>query len=105
MEHPARFPLQRIVVDVEPRYTLGALCRACGSGREALIALVDEGILDPAGAGPDSWSFPAPALRTARAATRLARDLELNLAGVALVLELLTRIEELQARLQRTGAR
>jgi chaperone modulatory protein CbpM len=103
MEQSSRFPLAHVVVDADPSFTLGELCRACDGEREALIALVEEGFLDPAGADPESWRFPAPALRTARVATRLARDLELDLAGVAIVLDLLARIDELEARLRRSG--
>jgi chaperone modulatory protein CbpM len=105
MELPEPIPLERVAVDVDPGFTLGSLCRACGVERATLIALVEEGILDPAGADPESWRFPAPALRTARTATRLAHDLELDLAAVALVLDLLTQIEMLEARLRRSGLR
>ncbi len=105
MEQSARFPLDLVIVEVDPPFTLGALSRACGSEREALIALVREGILEPAGDDPDSWRFPAPALRTARTATRLARDLELDAGGVALVLDLLARIDQLEAQLRRGGLR
>lgn len=94
-----------VLVETEPGFTLVGLCRACGSGREALVAMVDEGILEPAGANPESWRFPAPSLRTARRAARLAQDLELNTIGVAVVLDLLARIEELEGRLRRAGLR
>jgi len=105
MEQPAPAPLQLVLVDTEPSFTLGALCRACASERGTLIALVEEGILAPAGADPESWRFPAPELRTARTATRLARDFEMDLGTVALVLDLLARIEGLEARLRRAGHR
>ncbi len=105
MASTAGFPLELVVVDADPSFTLSGLCRACGSEREALIALVEEGILEPSGADPESWRFPAPALRTARTATRLARDLELDPAGVSLVLELLERIDHLEASLRRFGHR
>lgn len=105
MEQSARFPLEIVIVEADPSFTLGTLSRACGSEREALITLVREGVLDPAGDDPDSWRFPAPALHTARTATRLARDLELDPAGVALVLDLLARIDQLEAKLRCSGPR
>ncbi len=39
------------------------------------------------------WRFSGAALRRARLALRLERDLELNLAGVALALELMEELE------------
>ncbi|MBL0087496.1 MAG: hypothetical protein IPP44_12660 [Ideonella sp.] len=44
-----------------------------------------------------------PALRTARTALRLSRDLQLGVAGVALVLDLLAQNEALRSRLRREG--
>lgn len=101
MEKPAYQALEVLLVDPEPSFTLSALSRACGSERATVIALVQEGILEPAGTAPDSWRFPSHALRTARLALRLARDLELDLASTALVLDLLARIERLEAQLHR----
>lgn len=102
---PERLPLALVVVSAEASFTLDGLCRACGSERATLIALVEEGILDPAGTDPESWRFPNRALHTARIAKRLTDDMELDLAGLALVLDLLTRIDLLEARLQRCGSR
>ena len=41
--------------------------------------------------GPEDWRFEGPSLRRARAALRLARDLELGVAGTALVMACSTR--------------
>jgi chaperone modulatory protein CbpM len=93
-----------IVVEEELQFTLVELCRACHARHEQLIALVDEGVLQPRGDVPQEWQFSGPALRRARAALRLTRDLELNAAGAALVLDLLDEIETLRARLRRGGS-
>jgi chaperone modulatory protein CbpM len=92
-----------LVVEREVSFSLAGLCRACGSDRRFLIALVDEGVLQPSGADPDNWQFSGQCLRTARTAASLARDLEMDLAGIALVLELLQRIETLTSSLRRAG--
>ena len=94
-----------VVVEEEVRFTLVELCHACAAERELLIALVDEGVLQPSGDEPQQWQFGGASLRRARAALRLARDLELSAAGTALVLDLLGEIEALRARLKRSGAR
>jgi chaperone modulatory protein CbpM len=63
--------------------------------------LVGEGLLQPAGPGPDAWQFGGDALPQTRRALRLARDLELSPSGVAVVLDLLAEIERLQSSLRR----
>ncbi len=47
------------------------------------------------------WRFSGSALQRARTAMRLQRDLGINLAGVALAMDLLDEIEELRGRLRR----
>jgi chaperone modulatory protein CbpM len=91
------------VVEREMQFTLAGLSQASGSDRQFLIGLVDEGVLQPNGADPQSWQFDGQCLRAARTASRLARDLQMDLAGIALVLDLLQRIEALDARLRRAG--
>jgi chaperone modulatory protein CbpM len=45
------------------------------------------------------WHFTGAALRRARLALRLERDLELNLAGVALALDLMEELQTLRREL------
>jgi chaperone modulatory protein CbpM len=93
------------VVDEDRGIPLAQLCRVCGLSVEAVAALVDEGILEPEGTRRGRWRFSADSIRRARTAIRLQRDLELNLAGVALALDLLDRVEELQARVRNVKGR
>lgn len=79
---------------------LGDFCHACHVPEEHVIAWVFEGILDPLGNMPKDWKFPEPSLTVAKKASRLTFDLELNPPGVALVLDLLAQIGELQVRLK-----
>jgi chaperone modulatory protein CbpM len=81
------------------------LSRLCAVDRTYIVGLVEEGVLNivelDAGAVDASvWRFPGSALRRARTALRLQRDLEINLPGVALALELLEEIEELRRELK-----
>jgi chaperone modulatory protein CbpM len=80
-------------------FSLDELCCACTVGEELIAALVDEGILDPRGEVPQQWQFPGDSLSRARAALRLQRELEINLAGVALALDLMQELKALRARL------
>ena len=90
-----------VVVEEHVSFTLVSLCRASGADPGQVDELVGEGVLQPAGHGADNWQFGGDALLQTRRALRLARDLELSLSGVALVLDLLAEIERLQSRLRR----
>jgi len=98
-------PIHVVVVEETLHFTLVELCRACRADEAQLIALVDEGVLQPSGDAPEAWVFSGPALQRARAALRLAHDLDLNAAATALVMDLLDEIEALRARLTRIGGR
>jgi chaperone modulatory protein CbpM len=92
-----------VVVEDLVSFTLPALCRASGADPAQVQALVHEGLLQPTGQGPQHWRFGGEALPQTRRALRLARDFELDLAAVGLVMDLLTEIERLRSSLrQRT---
>ena len=93
------------IVEEEVRLTLVELCRVCGATEHELTAWVAEGVLEPEGENEQVWRFAGTALRRAQRATHLARDLDINPAGIALALDLLDQIEALQAQLARLGER
>lgn len=103
MEKHSELLLTGHIVEEEIQLTLDDLCVACAVHAERIVELVEEGVLEPAVREPGSWRFGGSSLRRARVALRLQRDLEINLAGVALALELLDEIESLRARLRRIG--
>ena len=88
------------VLDEQTVFTVAELCRACAIEAEVIEALVEQGILEPSGERGRHWCFPASSLRRTRITLRLQRDLGVNLAGAALALDLLERIDELNARLR-----
>ena len=90
--------LTGIVVDESVEFTLGELSHACGMPAEWLLALVDEGVIEPSGGNPTQWRFGGVCLRRVRIVQRLECDLGVNLAGAALVLELLEEVEDLRRR-------
>ena len=98
-----RTTFHAVVVEEEVRFTLDDLCHACRADAAQVVALVHEGVLDATGDRPDEWRFAGVALARARTAVRLARDLELSVAGTALVMDLLDEIESLRASLRRAG--
>jgi chaperone modulatory protein CbpM len=80
--------------------TVRDLCRMCAVDEGHIVAFVEEGVLSVVDSSGAEWQFTGTALRRARLALRLERDLELNLAGVALALELLDELEQLRRELQ-----
>jgi chaperone modulatory protein CbpM len=93
--------LTGILLDEQAELSLHDLCRACSTSTEWVIELVDEGVLEPIGHEQVHWRFSGPSLLRARAAMRMQRDLQINLAGVALALDLMEEIEAMRERLRR----
>lgn len=96
-----RSVLTGVVLDEQIELTLSDLCQSCSVERERIFALVEEGILTPIihAADQKEYRFSGSSVRRAVRAIRIQRDLELNLAGVAVALDLLEEIERLRARL------
>ena len=91
------------ILEEQTQLTLADLCRACAVHAERIVELVDVGVLEPLGREPSRWRFGGASLHRARRALRLQRDLDIDLAGAALALELLDEIESLRARLRAMG--
>ena len=95
--------MQPELLDERMELTLVELCRASRAKVEEVQLWVLEGVLVPRGATPQEWRFPADTVRRASIACRLTQDLALNAPGVALALDLMDKIEMLEARLRRVG--
>lgn len=89
------------ILDEEGDVTLYELCETCAVHAETVEEMVEEGILTPSGGAQLSrWRFSRSTVIRVRTVLRMQRDLHVNLAGAALALDLLERIEELNARLR-----
>lgn len=89
------------LLDDRTELTTAELTRACSTSIEWVIELVHEGVLEPVGQQPQQWRFSGTSLKRAHAAMRLQHDLKINLAGVALALDLIEEIEIMRERLRR----
>lgn len=97
--------LEGILLDDKTELTMDELCKACSSSEDWLIELVEEGAIEPIGhhvirTQAAQWRFPASSLQRVQVAMRLQRDLDINLSGIALALDLINEIEELKSRLR-----
>ena len=93
--------LRGSVVEEEVELSVFKLGRACRATEQQIEVWVSEGVLQPTGETRAAWRFGGDSLARMRLATRLMQDLEINAAGVALALDLLERIAELESRLRR----
>jgi chaperone modulatory protein CbpM len=76
------------------------LSRLCSVDRAFIVELVEEGVLSVLEIDVTEWRFPGAALRRARTALRLQRDLEINLPGVALALDLMEELDRVRKELE-----
>ena len=97
---PTAVELEALVLDERWTVTVSELTQLCHSDERVVRLLVSEGVVDPTGAEPREWRFNGVQVLRARRAVRLQRDLQLNLAGAALALDLLEEIELLRVRVR-----
>jgi chaperone modulatory protein CbpM len=100
MSTPTNQPLSGAIFEESDLLTVAELSRICAVDERHIVELVDEGVISIVEIGTTEWRFSGTALRRTRLALRLERDLELNLAGVALALDLMEEVERLRRALQ-----
>lgn len=100
MENHEHTTLTVDLIDEETTFTLADLCRSCGVDAELIEALVEHGIIEPTARQGSHWYFSGSSLRRTRITLNLQNDLGVNLAGAALALDLMERIDALNARLR-----
>jgi chaperone modulatory protein CbpM len=95
----AQDALSGVIFEEYAKLSVDELSRLCSVDRTYIVELVEEGVLSVE-VDASEWRFSGAALRRARTALRLQRDLEINLPGVALALELLEEIQALRRELK-----
>lgn len=96
-------PVHTGTVIEDDSLTLEQLCHACGVHTDWVISLVEESIIEPQGDEIHRWRFSGDCLVRVRSALRLQRDLGVNLAGIALALDLMEELENLRTQLKIMG--
>ena len=87
------------------QWTLEGLA-ACAGVQPALIEyFVDYGLLEPSARRGTQWLFDPACLARLRRIERLRRDLGANLAGIAVILDLLDRLTVLQREVEQWRSR
>lgn len=86
----------------EESLTIEQLCQASGAHTQWIISLVEESIIEPSLFKQNEtaeWRFSGTSLARVRTALRLERDLGVNLAGIALALDLMEELDNLRSQL------
>ena len=86
-------------------FALTELAEISGLTEGELREFVEYGAIAPLDPAAAQWSFTGHALVTVRAACRLRADFELEPHGVALMISLLERIQELQSEIESLRAK
>jgi chaperone modulatory protein CbpM len=93
--------IEGTVVEDEVHMSIVEISQATRAPEELIMSWVSEGVLSPAGSSPEDWRFSGDSLKRAKTAAHLTHDLELNIPGVALALDLLDEITRLRNQLLR----
>ena len=100
MSDPESEVLSGKLLEEDSEVSFVQLCEACEVHAESVEAMIEEGIIAPIGGGATHWRFTRISVVRVRSVLRMQRDLHVNLAGAALALDLLERIEELNDRVK-----
>lgn len=100
MTENRKFMIEGQLIDERTEVTIVQLCRSCAIESELVDRLVAEGIIEPSRREGETLYFPQHSVKRTRIVVRLRSDLGINLAGAALAVELLERIERLESRLR-----
>src|ERR1041384_6724581 len=89
-----------ITIETESNIDIQEFCQICHITPELVLELVEYGVLIPKDMRHKTWYFDVQDLKRVRKLLRLQQDLEVNLAGAALALDLIQQIGELKAELE-----
>jgi chaperone modulatory protein CbpM len=85
-----------VVVEKSQALTLEEFCSATKADKDLVMEMIEYQLVHPEGEQPTQWRFDSISLRRGRIASSFYHELEVNMPGVALALELLDKIEEIQ---------
>jgi len=100
MAKQSQDPIYGEIVETCEEISLSELCLTCCVHADRIVELVEEGILEPIGKEVPQWRFSSVSILRVRTVHRLQEDLGVNLAGVALVLDLMDELKSLRSQLR-----
>jgi chaperone modulatory protein CbpM len=85
--------------DLDEPLTFDVVAEMVGARRSIVVRLVQQGLIETLESGTDEPLLPRRAVIQLRRMQRLRRDLGVNFAGAAVILDLVGRIEQLNREL------
>jgi chaperone modulatory protein CbpM len=103
MKNNYRESYTTVILDEEQTVSMAQLSVRCSLTAEQLIKFIDQGIIEPIDPQIPAtrWEFYAVCVPRVLTARRLQEDLNINLAGAALALELLDEVKTLRQAVNR----
>lgn len=93
------------LIDTAALCSIDELSVACNVDADWIAELVEHGVIEPIGRSRSGWKFTSLTIVRVAKAKRLERDLDINPAGLGIVLDLLDQIEDLHAQIKKTQSR
>ena len=82
-------------IEVDHAFTFEELCEACQTTPDFIHHVIEFGVIEP-----QKNNFTLQHLRRVRKVLQLQQDLEVNLAGAALAIELTEQMERMQQKIE-----
>lgn len=89
-----------VTVDEYVELTLEEICVACNASSEFIEEIIQYGIIEPRRMGLETLRFDLEHLRRIKMVQHLQKDLEVNIAGAALVIEMMDKMERMRKKLE-----
>lgn len=86
-------------LDLDEPLTFDVVAETIGARRSLVVRLAQHGLIETIDAGADEPKLPRRVVVRLRRMQRLRRDLGVNFAGAAVILDLVQRIEQLNREL------
>lgn len=93
-------PISGQLLDEATRLHLQELCQLLHIDKGVIVEMVEYGILEPQGEHLEAWEFSGPAVYRVKTVLRLQHDLEVNLSGAAVIVEMLEELQQLRRKLR-----
>lgn len=91
-----RYPPVVCIIEENPELTLEELCLASAVTPELVQEIIEYGVITPL----STARFSTVHLRQVRTIAHLQRDLGVNLAGAAVVLDLMEQLEDMRSQME-----
>lgn len=89
-----------VSIEAQSELSFDELCEACHVSPDFIRELIEYGAIEPQGISIEVWRFNPEHMRRIQTVKRLQHDLDVNLPGAALAIDLMDQIEAMQVQLE-----